>query len=241
MKRVLSSCRSIRGNFREKNQDRAICMVSSGKKKVFAVGCVCDGIGSLEMSELASELVTDGIKRWFISMEDKACRVPLEDLLEDLEGTVNELNELVYEYREENNIAIGCTMSLLLAIGMEYFIFHVGDSRIYLVGDNMYQLTVDEVLVKNKEGRIKSYLINYIGKSRTLWMNRTKGSIHVGSLFILGTDGLFKKLAVEDIGALRGKMRTDKDIESMNDHIIQLVLSRGEKDNISSILLYIPN
>lgn len=239
MRKLLSSCQSIKGNYREKNQDRALCMTSDRKDRIFAVACVCDGIGSFEMSELASKLVTDGVKNWYLNMEKRFELLSLNDLLDDMEETVYELNELVYEYQEQHQIAIGCTMSLMLVVDMRYFIFHVGDSRIYAVEKEMYQLTVDESVQKKKEGTVKSYLSNYMGKAKNLWLNKGEGMIRAGSLYVLGTDGLFKNLQYEDINTLYVKLRTQKEIEIMNNRIVQLVLERGERDNISCILLYL--
>lgn len=238
MRKLLSSCQSIKGNYRKKNQDRALCMTAGSKDKIFAVACVCDGIGSFEMSELASKLVTDGVKNWFVNMEDQFDILSQKDLLDDMEETIYELNELVCEYQEGHNVTIGCTMSLMLVINMKYFLFHVGDSRICAVRDGMYQLTIDEVVQKKKDGRIKSYLSNYMGKTHNLWLNKGEGMIHTGNLYVLGTDGLFKNLRYEDIDALCTKMRSSKDIEELNNRIVQLVLTRGERDNVSCVLLY---
>lgn len=237
--KLLSSCQSIKGNYRKKNQDRALCMTVDIKGENFAVACVCDGIGSFEMSELASKLVIDGVRNWFLGMQDRFLTLSQHDLLDDMEETLYELNELVCEYQEGHRITIGCTMSLLLIVGMKYFIFHVGDSRIYMVEDGMHQLTVDEVVQKRKDGKIQSYLSNHIGKTRNLWLNRSEGFLHNGNLIVLGTDGLFKNLRYDDIDVLRTKLRSQKDIEAVNDWIIQLVLARGERDNISCILLYL--
>ena len=56
---------------------------------------------------------------------------------------------------------------------------------------------------------------------------------------MLGTDGLFKNLRYEDVDALRTKLRSQKEIEAVNNWIVQLVTARGERDNISCILLYV--
>ena len=152
---------------------------------------------------------------------------------------MNVLNELVCEYQEGHRVTIGCTMSLLLLLDMKYFIFHVGDSRVCVVEDGIHQLTVDEVVQKKSEGKIQSYLSNYIGKTRNLWLNKSEGVLHKGNLFMLGTDGLFKNLRYEDVDALRTKLRSQKEIEAVNNWIVQLVTARGERDNISCILLYV--
>ncbi|MBO5143907.1 MAG: serine/threonine-protein phosphatase [Lachnospiraceae bacterium] len=237
--RLFSSCISDKGNFRRKNQDRAVCLIRNSGKKIFAAACVCDGIGSFEMSEFAAELVTSGIKKWFRDMEGHCDRLASEEILADLECTIYELNELVCEYQDKNDIAIGCTMSLMLFLGGEYFIFHVGDSRIYSVKDSMDQLTPDEVVQKNKEGQIKSYLANYMGKSRKLWLNKRKGVMQSGEMFLLGTDGVFKLLRFEDIVERGSKLCSDRRLAAINKKIIKTVRVRGERDNASSVLLYV--
>ena len=238
-RKLLSSCQSIRGNYRKKNQDRALCMIAGSKDGMFAVACVCDGIGSFEMSELASKLVTDGVRNWFLNMEGRFHTLSQKDLQDDMEETLYELNELVCEYQEGHRVTIGCTMSLLLLLDMKYFIFHVGDSRVCVVEDGIHQLTVDEVVQKKSEGKIQSYLSNYIGKTRNLWLNKSEGVLHKGNLFMLGTDGLFKNLRYEDVDALRTKLRSQKEIEAVNNWIVQLVTARGERDHMSCILLYV--
>jgi len=239
MYKLLSDCISDQGNFRKKNQDRAVCLVRKKKKDIFALACVCDGIGSFEQSEIASELVIDGIKNWFTDMENRCDSISKEEILDDLECTIYELNEIVCEYQDKSSIAIGCTMSMMFFRNREYFIFHVGDSRIYSVKASMYQLTTDEVVQKNKEGRLKAYLANYIGKSRELWLNKGKGMVQAGDLFVLGTDGLFKTLRFEDIYKKQFRLRSDKDIAAISKKMIKTVRERGEQDNVSCILVYV--
>ncbi len=239
MYKLLSSCVSDKGNFRKKNQDRAVCLVRRKGKQEFAVACVCDGIGSFEMSELASAIVIDGVKNWYDTMEKRCDNVSREEILDDLECTIHELNEIVCEYQDSNNISIGCTMSLMLFVGREYFLFHVGDSRICAVKDSMYQLTTDEVVQRNKKGQLKSYLANYIGKSRDLWLNKGKGITGAEELFILGSDGLFQMLCFEDIDRARTRLRSNKDIALLNQKIIRTVQERGERDNVSCILVFV--
>ncbi len=239
MEKLLSSCQSIKGNYRKKNQDRAVCMIADRSDCLFAVACVCDGIGSFEMSELASELVTNGVRNWFLHLVDKVHTLSQKELLDDMEETLYELNELVCEYQEGHRMTIGCTMSLLLIFDMKFFVFHVGDSRVCVVKDGMHQLTVDEVIHKKTDGKIQSYLSNHIGKTRNLWLNKSEGVLHQGILFVLGTDGLFKNLRYDDFDVQHMKLHSQKEIEALNHRIIQFVLARGERDNISCILLYV--
>lgn len=231
-------CISDKGNYRTKNQDRAICLIRRKKKSVLAVACVCDGIGSFEQSEIASEMMTAGITRWFRRIEnDYPESIGEEYLAKDLGMAIRELNGLVCSYRTENGIDIGCTMSLMLLVEQNYYIYHVGDSRIYCVRDALYQMTRDEVAMSESHGKVKTRLANYIGKSRELWMNRMSGTVEEKDIYLLGSDGLFKRLVYEDIGGYFGRIKNDRKAQKVCKALSDIVLERGERDNVSCVLI----
>ena len=231
-------CISDKGNYREKNQDRAVCHMTDRKGALLAVACVCDGIGSFARSEIASEMLTAGVSRWFEGMKAYYPDTMDEEMLvEDLDITVRELNELAYEYRREHGIDIGCTMSLLLLAGRNYHVFHVGDSRIYLVRDGMQQITRDEVVMKEAGGRVKPRLANYVGKDRELWMSRLTGTLEGKAAFLMGSDGLFKQLAYADVAEAIGRVKSSRHAGKACGRLLELVLERGERDNVSCILV----
>lgn len=63
-------------------------------------------------------------------------------------------------------------MSLFMLVRNYYFIIQVGDSRVYLYREKrLHQLTVDASTTKLKNGRMKQYLNNYLGKSDELWFS----------------------------------------------------------------------
>lgn len=236
--RINSGCISDRGNYREKNQDRAVCHCRGRGKAPFAVACICDGIGSFEQSEIAAEMVTDGITRWFTGIEAYYPKIMGgEDLAEDLEETIKELNELACDYRREREIDIGCTMSVLLLTEKAYYIFHVGDSRIFRVQGVLHQLTRDEVWMEEKDGRVKACLANYVGKAKELWINKLSGAMGDENLFLLGSDGLFRKLRDEDVAGLSGRLKSNRLVQGVCRSLVKLVLERGERDNVSCILI----
>lgn len=229
-------CITDRGNYRTKNQDRIMCKREQKGDNVLAVACVCDGIGSFEMSEIASEMMIDGISAWFEGVVKYYPGVMNKDrLTDDLELTVQELNELIYEYRENHHVDIGCTMSLMLIMDSEYYILHVGDSKIYCLRDTFFKMTQDEVVLKLVDGKEKTLLANYIGKRSSLRMNRQYGTVHSGDLYMLGSDGLFKKLSQGDVRSEFG----NADVEEMCRRLVVMVLERGEKDNVSCGILQV--
>ena len=222
------------GRYRKKNQDRIVAHYKRCNVDDLTVVCVCDGIGSFDNSEIAAEMMTQGITRWFEGIiQHYPSSFQRENLLEDLEITIQELNELIYEYRRMNAEDIGCTMSLLLILNQEYFVFHVGDSRIYCLRDALTQITVDEVSVKESQGKMKSVLANYVGKTEELWMNKFSGEVMEDDLFIAGSDGLYKRMTYEDCFPLKKQITNDKQAVNACVELINMVLDRGEKDNVS--------
>ena len=148
------------GNYRNKNQDRVMCKREVLGEHVLAVACVCDGIGSFANSEIASEMMINGVSAWFDGVLKYFPNVMgKSELLEDLDITLQELNELVYEHRTERKMEVGCTLSMLLMIDYEYYVFHVGDSRVYCLRDRLLQLTQDEVILKQINGREKTKMV----------------------------------------------------------------------------------
>ncbi len=235
---VYAGCVTDRGNYREKNQDRAVCHVRQNGHSVLAAACVCDGIGSFAHSETAAEMVTKGITRWFEGVKDLFPEVMDADMLrEDLEMTIRELNELVYAYRNEQDPQMGCTMSVMLLTNADYQLFHVGDSRICRVNGGLWPMTRDEVSMAEVNGRVKPLLANFIGKSDTLWVNKLSGTVEENDRFLLGSDGLFKKLTYEDVEEETGKIRSGRQAQKACERLLKRVMDRGEKDNISCILI----
>lgn len=225
------------GNYRNKNQDRIMCERRESGEHLLAVACVCDGIGSFEYSEIAAQMMIDGMGGWIKGVAKYYPDVMnTQALLEDLEVTIHELNELVCEYSESNQIKIGCTMSLILVVDREYYIFHVGDSRIYCLQNALIQLTQDEVVLKKVNDVEKTFLANYIGKDRALCISRRQGYVNEQDIFILGSDGLYKKLTVDDFMILKNA-NTDSQVVEICRELVRVAMSRDEKDNISCAVL----
>ena len=63
--KIITGYATNQGRYREKNQDSVICLKGFLGNRELSVACVCDGIGSLKNSEIAANMVTEGIARWF--------------------------------------------------------------------------------------------------------------------------------------------------------------------------------
>lgn len=227
-----------KGQFRKKNQDRVFCQEVNVKQGKIILACVCDGVGSFEFSEQASDIVIRGLRLWMDGLlEDRLMYLSEAELYEDLMLSVTELNELINEKQQKDHIRLGCTMSLLLIINRKYYIIHVGDSRIYNGFLELKQLTADEISISRQDGRKK--LTNCMGLYPNLNMAQLSGKVKKDSIFVLGSDGLFNYQDISKYSAEIMKVDSSQKMSALCYEFVQRARSAGEKDNISCIIIRI--
>lgn len=234
--KLVTGYKSDRGNTRKVNQDAVVLKQISYRGKSFIILAVCDGIGGLEHGEVASALAVRRIEEWFnevagwldiIETDGELVYSHLKDLAE-------ECNELVRECRVTMQMETGSTMSLLMVLRDTYYIIQVGDSRVYRYrGRVLEQLTEDASVSRMKNGRMKQYLDNYLGKQDTLWFTENTGRLQEGDILLVCSDGLYHHLSVEDIRELEKEMRNRRKTCIVCAELIKRVMQRGERDNIT--------
>lgn len=75
------------------------------------------------------------------------------DSIPDLESAANELvslaeeiNREIFDQSQQEKIRMGTTASAVLILDADFVFIHIGDSRIYQVGETVRQLTEDHSL-----------------------------------------------------------------------------------------------
>lgn len=233
--RLNGGCASDIGRSRKVNQDAILfqCIEDSGQ--YFALGAVCDGVGGLEYGERASRLVIREVKNWFdaiaawIDIPTMGAEILYAHLLDGAE----EWNSKVQELSNSDHIRTGTTMSLILIIREQYYIVQVGDSRIYKFRQSLEQLTTDATVSHLKNGRMKAYLANYMGKGKNLWFSALEGTFQEGDMFLFCSDGGYHMLREEDVRTIYAGYTGKTDLTEISRKLTELMLDRGERDNIS--------
>lgn len=229
-------CMTYRGDTRENNQD-AVVLCSVGKNgQYFVVLAVCDGVGGLEHGELASSLAVQRIQEWYDCVLQWINVETMEpDLLySHLKDLAEECNGLIREYQVLHQIQTGTTMTLMMILREFYYIVQVGDSRVYQYRKGqLMQITQDASVTKIKNGKMKTYLDNYLGKQEPLWFTCVTGIIRKDDIFVVCTDGLYHHLKPEDIQQFEKEIHKAKKISDVCRQLIKRMMERGERDNIS--------
>ncbi len=238
------------GISKKTNQDSLAMKIVDTKDGKVSFAIVCDGMGGLAKGELASKEVILAFCKWF----DETFIVEVESGVFDESKLVQQWNDIIQtqnkrlgEYGNNNNLQLGTTVSALLLYKDNYYIVHVGDSRIYHMSDKVTQLTKDQTFVAREiaAGRMteeqaktdprRSVLLQCVGASPVVEPEFIKSPVSKDSVYLLCSDGFRHHISDQEMIDKLGP-KAVKDEEEMKYgciYLTELVKNRKESDNIT--------
>lgn len=202
---------------------------------------VADGMGGHNAGDLASrytvEIMVEKIK---LSQQQNPENILLE--------AIQEANRFVRQKAYENPdlYGMGTTVVAATFVGNHMLVANVGDSRLYLVGDTIEQITVDHSLVEEmvQMGGIdravarthpdKNIITRAIGARDTVVPDFFHRIVEPGQVVLLCSDGLTNMVEDEQIRAI---IMGDGAISEKVDLLVDEANNNGGKDNISAIIV----
>lgn len=255
------------GTTKAVNQDSLTVKVANTACGEAAIAVICDGMGGLEQGEVASAVVVRAYEQWFLKEFPRLlARGFSETELEQIWRLLaNDCNARIIDYGRERKSAMGTTLTVMLLLDGRYYVSHVGDCRIYVMGDGMEQLTTDQTYVARevalghmtpeqaRNDSRRNVLLQCIGTADSVEPDFLYGDLYDGDSFLICSDGFRHALndteiyeychtALEDMEWNVGRRLENSHI--MNDQIRYLIdvnKERGEKDNISAVLVKVTN
>lgn len=126
------------------------------------------------------------------------------------------------------------TLSVLVVKSNTVHLFHVGDSRVYLLRHNtLEQLTRDHRLWVSND---KSYLNRAMGIEPHLEVDYRSLPLEPGDRFLLSTDGLHDFI---DDAPLKTLLSLDDDLDTIAKNLVQTALDNGSDDNVTCQIVHI--
>jgi len=225
---------------------------------IFAI--ISDGIGGHQAGEIAAEMAVETISH-MVALSN--ARQPLAILDQAVQVTSDAIAKKASD--DTQRLGMGTTCACAWIIGQKLFTASVGDSRIYLMRNgNLAQITVDHTWVQEamERGILKQedahshpnahVIRRYLGSSRTpkadirLRLAKNESDTQArsnqglelipGDLLLLCTDGLTDVVANTEIEPVIRNL----DIQAAAQALVDLALSRQGKDNITVLLLLVP-
>lgn len=251
--KFMSAFATDKGNRKEKNEDSLLLKVAGTSYGNVTFAVVSDGMGGLRKGELASKQVILIAEKWFqkefVSMLETG--FSREQLEKDWLHMVEKSNRILLEYGARNNCRLGTTITAILLTDNSYYVLHVGDTRLYKITSKVELLTRNHSLVQKEfeAGKItpeeakkdsrKNILLQAIGAVDVVIPDFFDGEVKEDETYLLCSDGFYNKLIEKEIQEyLQPDALKSEEIMEENLHcMIQTVLSRQEKDNISAIAI----
>lgn len=230
------------GLVRSSNQDAFFAAELEGGA-AFAV--VCDGMGGANAGNIASETAVRLISEYVVhSFRLGMDSFEAEKLLKNAITSANiEIYGMAQKDPELNGM--GTTAVTALVEGDRAVIVHVGDSRAYIAGKELAQLTRDHSVVQSllESGKItpedakshprKNVITRALGAEQEVISDGTEVTLKEGESLLLCTDGLSGFAEPSEIlGAIN-----IEDKAAAVEELVRIAKSNGGGDNITVVLL----
>ncbi len=235
------------GNVRETNEDSLLVCRKLFNKKEALLAVVADGMGGLSHGEWASQFLTKSLQEWWTEVI-----LPIEkeldiEMVKDMIGfVIDKIHKGILVQMETCGAKMGTTLSLLFLYDKEYFIYQIGDSRVYLIfGRQITQLTKDQTWCQREydEGRLttqemrkskkKHVLTNALGIKAQFYSTVTAGTVKKGQRFLICSDGYYTYLEEKE---LYRKLFRNNLSETLEKSVERIRKGKAE-DNLSAILI----
>ncbi|MEH6714404.1 PP2C family protein-serine/threonine phosphatase [Parasphingorhabdus flavimaris] len=224
------------GLVRSINEDRLLVNTDH------AIFAVSDGMGGHLRGDIAAQKVVDALAEVTASTDH-------HQTTEAIRGAIGKANADICKEALGHGVDVrmGATVSVLAVTGNRYCCLWAGDSRIYLLRDkqlsrltsdhSVTQDLIDRKLITESQRNSHpqaSVITRAIGISSDLDIATTRGDMLPGDRFLICSDGICGILEDDEI---REIMLEDTD-KPTADHLVEAVINRGARDNLSFILVH---
>jgi len=203
---------------------------------------VADGMGGHNAGDFASRFVVENLVKFF-SQE-----FPDKDVHGILKEGIRKVNRELYEAASRRAELHGTGSTLVLATikGTVLYVANIGDSRLYLLRDELTQVTKDHSYVEElvAMGKIKRGSRDYMEKKNII--TRAVGTakevdtdlfamkLRPGDVILICSDGLSNMV---DEFEMEYIIRSEDGLQKKTESLVEAANRGGGKDNISVVLI----
>ncbi|MDF2609720.1 MAG: protein serine/threonine phosphatase [Lachnospiraceae bacterium] len=229
------------GKMRKMNQDYVFCEID-------AVGnlpnlfIVADGMGGHNAGDYASKFSVEAFSKMIRESEQIT---PIRMISEAMQRT----NDLLLEEAKVNtNLeGMGTTFVVATIIDRILYVANLGDSRLYVIGKEIKQITEDHSLVEEmvKTGEIeredmrfhpnKNIITKALGANKTVTPDYFEVNLEQDDVVLICSDGLTNM--VDDNEIMKIVKEYPKELQTAAIHLVEKANENGGSDNISIVLV----
>ena len=202
---------------------------------------VADGMGGHQAGDFASSY---SVKKFLESVSLSLQKNPHKIFADAIRYANRELIEKSKENPELKGM--GTTMVALTIVGDKAYVANVGDSRLYLLRDNLEQITRDHSLVEEMValGKLergseayksqKNVITRAIGILPTVDVDMFDIPLQECDYILMCSDGLTNMVSDDEISKI---LKTTDLLEEQTDNLIRMANENGGLDNIAVVLV----
>lgn len=202
---------------------------------------VADGMGGHKAGDMASRFTVETL----IKLLEKSLS---KDAVSSLENAIIKVNTLLLEKAKESEdyTGMGTTLCCASVIDDTLLVANVGDSRLYVVDEDIRQVTRDHSLVEemvlageiNKEQarthERKNVITRAIGGTDTVLPDLFRIDLKKNDYILMCSDGLTNMVEDEEIADI---IKEESDINNAAKKLIDKANKNGGVDNISVVII----
>lgn len=248
------------GLVRKNNEDNYIlghCLNDESKDESSSYMCcddgkwVCcgvfDGMGGADSGEVASLMAAEKFQSAFLEELNDYDEDKVNELVEN---TFSMANTCVSQISEKHSVC-GTTGTVVVTDGERFKVYHVGDSRAYLLrGEELFLLTKDQTVAQMKidigvyenlsEAQEKEYhqLTEFIGfedaGNLLIPLESNWNEMRAGDKILICSDGLYDMCSDGEIFDI---LKKQLQVEELTKEFVRCALDHGGRDNVTALVL----
>ena len=203
---------------------------------------VADGMGGHNAGDYASSHAVGIVVE---EIREDADFNPVKVIRHAIESANTEI--ITQAQKDEKLRGMGTTMVAATIVGHYAYVANVGDSRLYVAGEQIQQITKDHSLVQEmvrmgelnaEEARNhpdKNIITRALGAERTVDVDFFDLKLEPGKVVLMCSDGLSNMVEDDRIGEIISD--TDRDLQERGQALISEANRNGGKDNIAIVLI----
>ena len=228
------------GLVRSSNQDAfKIGKFDSGT--VWAV--LCDGMGGASGGDIASKMAVELIAERIL--RDYNDNMKTSSVANLLESAINFASIKIFDLSREDETLTGMGTTVVAAVirDGEAMVSHAGDSRAYIIGDDVRQITTDHSLVQEmldrgeitdeeaKHHPIKNYITRALGVKDRITVDFTSESFGEKDVLLMCSDGLSNMIEADSLKEMISVIS-----EETCEKLVDVANKNGGRDNITAVI-----
>lgn len=228
------------GRVRQINEDNCTSFSKSG----YSLAIVADGMGGHLAGEIASKMAVDIISKYIKKhLTPDLDRFQVKELANK---AFKEANREIYKYSCDNEsvMGMGTTTTMCIIRDNTLIYAHVGDSRAYMIGKGIEQITNDHSYVQElvKLGQItpdeakhhprRNYITRAMGVEESVRVD-TGIKPYNGESVLICSDGLHGEIEDKEMLDIIKNNKLKDSVKAL----VNLANERGGSDNITAVVM----